>query len=247
VLSKLKKILHENKFDIVNENPDLVIAIGGDGAFLRMVKSENYNSDVIYVGINAGTLGFFQEIRIDAIESFIEALNNNCYQIEEVGVQETVIYADSEYAYNSINEIVIRERDLNTAFLGVYINGNKLENFVGDGLLIATSAGSTAYNLSFGGSIIYNTLHTLQITPVAPLNSRAYRNLLNSVITPEKASIRIIPGNDRNNILISVDGDNKIIDKVKYIDTKVDNKRLKFLRLESYNFWETVNDKFLSN
>lgn len=247
-LSILREGLEQNNFTIVDDNPDLAITIGGDGAFLRMVKGEEYNSDLIYVGINAGTLGFLQEIKINDIDNFIECLNNNNYKIDKVGVQETTILTDDiSNVYYSINEIVIREIDLNTSFLSVSINGNVLEKYVGDGLLIATSVGSTAYNLSFGGSIVYSALHTLQITPIAPLNSKAYRSLLNSVVVPEKASIRIVPMNNKVNLLISVDGENKRLNNVKQINTLVDDKRLQFLHLENYSFWEKVNDKFLSN
>jgi NAD+ kinase len=248
VLIDLKKLLEKNDFNIVTEKADLVIAIGGDGAFLRMVKSEQYDSNLIYVGINAGTLGFLQEIKKSDIANFISCLNDNSYRIEEVGVQETDVYTDNnKEVYYSLNEIVIREKDLNTAYFKVSIKNNLLENYVGDGLLIATSVGSTAYNLSFGGSIVYNTFHTLQITPIAPLNSKAYRNLMNSVIVPEKDEIRIAPINNRSNLLLSIDGDNKVFDNVKYIDTKVDSKRLRVLRLNSYNYWEKVNEKFLAD
>jgi NAD+ kinase len=248
VLIKLTDILNQNDFEIVDNNPDLAIAIGGDGAFLRMVKSENYNSNIIYVGINAGTLGFLQEIKIDEINNFIECLNNESYSIEEVGLQSTIIKTKSkEDVYCSLNEILVRESELNTVFLDVYIDNNKLESYVGDGLLISTSVGSTAYNLSFGGSIVYETLHTLQITPIAPLNNKAYRNLLNSVIVPEKAQILLIPTKDKNNLLISIDGENKIHNEVEYIDTRVSDKKLKFIRLKNYNYWKTINDKFLSN
>jgi NAD+ kinase len=248
VLIKLTDILTENNYEIVDTNPDLAIAIGGDGAFLRMVKSENYNNDIIYVGINAGTLGFLQEVKIDEINDFIHCLNDERYSIEEVGLQKTIIKTkEKEDTYCSLNEILVRESELNTVFLDVSIDENKLESFAGDGLLIATSIGSTAYNLSFGGSIVYEALHTLQITPIAPLNNKAYRNLLNSVIVPEKTQIVLIPSKDKNNLLISIDGENRIYNDVDEINTRVSDKKLKFIRLKNYNYWKTINDKFLSS
>lgn len=248
VYRKLKKLLKEYKFLVVDKDYDLGIAIGGDGSFLRMIKNANYDSNICYVGINAGTLGFLQEIKDNDLKNFIEALNQNRYVVEEVGIQESVITTmNDEIKCYSLNEITIRERDLNTTFLEVRINNHVLEKFVGDGLLISTTVGSTAYNLSFGGSIVYHSLHTLQITPIAPLNSKVYRNLLNSVIIPEKTIIELRPDENKNNILISIDGENKIINNVKSILTSVGNKKLKFIRLENYNFCEKINDKFLSN
>lgn len=247
VFKLLKEKLLSNNFEIVETDSDIVIAIGGDGAFLRMVKRENYNSDCLYVGINAGTLGFLQEIKISDLDYFVECLIKDEYHIDQVGVQETTVIAENETVeFCSLNEIVVREKDLNTIILNVSINGDYLEKYVGDGLMVATSVGSTAYNLSFGGSIVYNAIHTLQITPIAPLNNKAYRNILNSIVVPEKVSIKFEPVPGKDNLILSIDGENKIIDKVKVLETKVDDKRLKFLRLENYSFWEKINDKFVS-
>ncbi len=248
IYRKLKKLLNEYNFDIVDNQYDLAIAIGGDGSFLRMIKKNNYNSDIIYVGINAGTLGFLQEIKANDLQNFIDALNENRYLIEEVGIQESIINTSNEQLKcYSLNEILVREKDLNTIFLEVKVNNHILEHFAGDGLLIATTVGSTAYNLSFGGSVVYHSLHTLQITPIAPLNSIAYRNLLNSVIIPANTIIELIPKEGKNNTLISIDGENKIITDVRSIITSVGNKTLKFIRLEDYSFCEKINSKFLSS
>jgi len=248
ILEKVKEKLLTENFEIVDDSPDLAIAIGGDGTFLRMIKKFNYDSNITYVGINAGTLGFLQEVKIEDIDLFIMALNTNSYKMENIGVQETSIETDkTKDMHYSLNEIVIREKDLNTAKFNIIIDDAEFEKFVGDGILIATSVGSTAYNLSFGGSIVYNTLHTLQITPIAPLNSKTYRPLLNSLIIPENIVIEIIPSKSKSSLLLSIDGDNKIYNNVRSIKTVVTNKRIICLRLENYNFFEKISDKFISN
>ncbi|MCD8562406.1 MAG: hypothetical protein LRY26_01350 [Bacilli bacterium] len=172
------------------------------------MKAFNFNSDLIYVGVNTGSLGFLQEVKPEDLECFVDSLYNGNYKLEKVKVQETEVLTESGiYLYYSLNEILIREKDLNTVILDIKINDAKLEKYIGDGVLIATSIGSTAYNLSFGGSIVQSDLHTLQITPIAPLNNKVYRNLLNSIIIPEHNLIEIIPSNKR--LMISVDGDIK--------------------------------------
>ena len=153
--NNVKEVLLKNNFEIVGKDYDLAIAIGGDGSFLRMLKHNTFNSNIYYVGINAGTLGFLQEIKPSEVEEFIANLNNNNFDIEEVGIQETTINTgDANSTFYSLNEIVIRDKELNAIKMDVEIDNNKLETFVGDGLLISTSIGSTAYNLSFGGSIV---------------------------------------------------------------------------------------------
>jgi NAD+ kinase len=243
---KLVGLLTNNHFQMVDDNPDLAIAIGGDGAFLRMIKASKFNENTLYVGINTGTLGFLQEVKVDDLELFIETLNNNQYKIDKIGIQETTIITDeTKYHFNSLNEIVVREKELNTVIMQVFIDGACIERYIGDGLLISTSIGSTAYNLSFGGSIVYNNLHTLQITPIAPLNNQVYRNLLNSIIIPEHTEILMKPL--KKDLLVSIDGENIAMDDVKEIRTAVKNSKLQFLRLETYNFYEKINEKFLTN
>lgn len=246
---KIKELLIQklkaNNINIVDNDHDLGIAIGGDGSFLRMIKENNFNSNIYYIGINAGTLGFAQEISIENIDEFINNLNNNNFIVEELGVQENDIYTnESNSKFYSLNEIVIREKDLNTVKLSIYIDGFLFENFVGDGILVSTSFGSTAYNLSFGGSIVYNTFHSIQLTPIAPLNNRSYRNLINSVVLPQNKKITIIPDNTRN-VIITIDGENNVYTNVSRIETVVKQKTIKCLRNKDYNFVKKINEKFL--
>lgn len=229
---------------VESDEYDLAIAVGGDGSFLRMVKYTNFNSDCLYVGINAGTLGFAQEVSLNNIDEFIRDIKNGNYKVDTIGVEKTkVVTNEGDSNFFSLNEIVIRDKELNTAVLDVLVDDVYLEEYHGDGLLIATSFGSTAYNLSFGGSIIYNTFHTLQITPIAPLNNKSYRSLLNSVVLPEDKLVKIIPKN--NNILVTIDGENKIYDNVLYIETTIKEKRIKCLRSKDYDFSLKINEKFL--
>lgn len=239
----VKKKLLKNGL-IESDEYELAIAVGGDGSFLRMVKQTNFNSDTLYVGINAGTLGFAQDITLSDLDDFINDINEGNYKVDTIGVQKTkVITSSGIYNFYSLNEIVIRDKDLNTLVLDILIDNAFLEEYHGDGILIATSFGSTAYNLSFGGSIIYNTFHTLQITPIAPLNNKSYRSLLNSVVLPEEKIIKVIP--KTKNLLITIDGENKLYDEVDYIETSVKDKRIKCLRGSYYDFSIKINEKFL--
>ena len=242
----VKEKLESANFQIVEDNYDLAIAIGGDGSFLRMIKSSNFNENCLYIGINAGTLGFAQEVNVEEIDKFILDLENNNYKIENIGIQEIEIKTpDTISKQLSLNEMIVRDMELNTANLKVLVEGVLLEDFVGDGLLLATSFGSTAYNLSFGGSIVYNTFHTLQLTPIAPLNNKSYRNLLNSVILPDNKEVVIKPFNRTKNLLITVDGDNNFYKNVDYVSSKVSGREIQILRMKDYNFIKKINDKFL--
>lgn len=246
IAERVKSKLLQKGFLIVEDNYDLAIAVGGDGAFLRMVKQNNFNSDIYYVGINTGTLGFLQEINKDDIDTFIKRLKSNDFKIEYLGIQETTIKTKKENdRFFSLNEIVVREKDLNTAVLDIKIDSVFLERFVGDGVLITTSTGSTAYNLSYGGSIVYPTFHTLELTPIAPLNSKAYHVLTNSIIIPENKVITLTPTKDKKNLMITIDGENAFYEGVEEIKTVVNQKRIACLRMREYNFINIVEEKFL--
>lgn len=249
---ELSKQTHQEVYDkLINEgfifdetNYDLAISIGGDGTFLHMVKDTGFNSDVLYVGINTGTLGFGVEVSINGIDEFIMNLKKDNYKVDYIGIEEIKINTkNGEPNFNALNEIVIREKTLNTFICDVKIDDSFLEKFIGDGLLISTSFGSTAYNLSFGGAIIYNTFHAMEITPIAPLNNKSYRTLLNSVVVPEEKRVVLIP--KKKDLLITIDGENNYYDDVISIEIFMGNKKIKCYRDTNYNFCKKINEKFL--
>ena len=92
---EVRKILHDkltsNDFEYKEKDYDLAIAIGGDGSFLRMIKENNFNSSIMYVGVNAGTLGFAQEVSVNEIDEFIEELKQDDYKVEKIGILENKV------------------------------------------------------------------------------------------------------------------------------------------------------------
>lgn len=245
--NEVKDKLIKNGFNMVENDYNIAIAIGGDGSFLRMVKETNFKSDVLYLGINTGTLGFAQEIHVNELDELIENLKTGNYKVNEFGVQETNLYSNNKNSkFYSLNDIVIRDMDLNTLKLDIFIDDALLEHFAGDGILVSTSFGSTAYNLSFGGSIIYNTFHALELTPVAPLNNKTYRTLANSLVLPQNKNIEIVPVSNKN-LIVTVDGENKYYENIDKIDTILSDKTIMCYQNIDYNFVKKINDKFLSN
>ncbi len=236
-----------NGFIISDNSFDLGIAIGGDGSFIRMVRNSNFDECPYYVGINAGTLGFLQEANEHEINRLIRAIQNGEYKLDEIYIQETVInHNDKEDRIYSLNEIIIRDANLKTAKLDVFVDNDLLEVFTGDGLLISSTIGSTGHNLSYGGSIVYSDLPTLQITPLAPINSKAYTNLVTSIIIPRNKDIMIIPSGYTSDMMLTIDGEHSTFNNVGSIDTYIRDKKIKCLRFRDSNFSRKVNEKLLS-
>jgi NAD+ kinase len=243
----VKESFIKEGFTISDNNYDLGIAIGGDGSFLRMVKATKYDSNPYYVGINTGTLGFLQEVKKDEVDKLIEEIKEEKYKIDEIGIQETRIkHKNGINDYCSLNEIVIRDEKLKVLRASIFINNDLLEVFNGDGILIASSQGSTAHNLSYGGAIVPGVFSTLQITPMGPINSKAYQTLTNSVIVPSNVEVIVKPETRTKNVMVSVDGDNPVYEEVESINTSIKDKKIKCLRFSHYNFPQKINEKLLS-
>ncbi len=248
---KLAKLVKDsfikNGFILSDDSFDLGIAVGGDGSFIRMVRNSRFDESVKYIGINAGTLGFLQEANEHEINKLIRVIQNNDYKLDEIYIQETdIVHEDKEDRLYSLNEIIIRDEFLKTVKFDVLVDNDLLETFVGDGLLIASTIGSTGHNLSYGGSIVYSDLPTLQITPLAPINSKAYTNLVTSIIIPKDKEIMILPTEFTKNLMLTIDGEHSTYQNVDTINTYVKDKKIKCLRFRDSNFSRKVNEKLLS-
>ena len=230
----------------LTEDVVLLICIGGDGTTLRAIHSYDF-PEVPIVGINTGHLGFFQEIRPDQVEDFIEDFKAGRYTLQPItAVQAEVETADERFLYKGINEIVLRGGNAYSTHLNISIGGSFIEKFSGDGILIATSTGSTAYNYSLGGSIVDPRLKLLQATPIAPINTTAYRSFTSSILLPPDLELVIEPENERHHeTKIINDGNEHLFTDVKRIRVGLSDTVTKLVRFENYDFWNKVKTKFL--
>ena len=129
--------------------------------------------------------------------------------------------------------------------LYICIDGVSIEKFSGDGILVATSAGSTAYNYSLGGSIVDPRLKLLQVTPIAPMNTTAYRSFTSSILLPADLTIGIVPEEEENKIFIMNDGIETGYSQVSEIHITASDKTVQLLRFKDYDFWDKIKTKFL--
>ena len=250
IKSKVYKLIKEFGFLLDPINPDIIISIGGDGTFLKSLKESNYNKNACYLGIHTGHLGFLQDIKPNEIRDLFYAIKSNNYKIDNIYLEDIKFYFQNKVIqYKALNEIVIREKNLKVLKVEVKLDDKHLEDFSGDGFLISTPTGSTAYNLSIGGAIMYPSINALQLSPLAPLPSSIhFANLNNNIIIPEDIDIKIIPKPvSKNKILAVIDGETLpfgfSIDK---ITVSIDKTPIKLLRLNNYDFCNRINEKFIS-
>ena len=243
---KFEALGYTASFDF-NADAVLNICVGGDGTFLRSVHKTAF-SEIPFVGINTGTLGFFQEISVLEIDKFIKNFQLGEYEIEKLDLLEGIIFSreHKEYKHNSLNEFVIRSQDTSIIHLDVFIDDNHLETFAGDALLVSTPSGSTAYNYSAGGAVLYRSLKGYQLTPLAPINSKAYRSLLNPLVIPSDSvlTIKRRPEDDKPTLVIN-DGLNIVCEDFDSIHVKTSPKWINKLQFNNNWYWFNIKDKFI--
>ena len=225
---------------------DLIFCIGGDGALLRLLRQYDFPEAPI-VGINTGHVGFFQEITMDGFDEFIRMLKEGNYHIQENSALSAEICTDSGIKnITAINEIVIRGEGERLMHLDMSIGDNYISRFSGDGILICTPAGSTAYNYSLGGVIVDPEVDMLQITPMAPVNNSAYRSFTSGIIVPTNKTIEILPAKDEDRFVVVIE-DGRIVarDDVRKVTVRVAEGKARIVRFRNYNFWSKVKDKIL--
>ena len=246
---KTKELFEKKGFEVsqkYREEAELNICIGGDGAFIRGVHNSNFPK-IPFVGINTGTLGFFQEISFDKIEKFIDDYLEQKYFVEKIRLLDCDLKTnDMVFTNKCLNDFVIKSNNSEVIHLDIFIDENHLETFAGDGLIISTPSGSTAYNMSAGGSIMYPTLRGFQLTPLAPIFSKVYRTISNSLVIPDTSTLKIVPlENQHKKISFVADGIEKDYTDVSYFEFKKSRFKLYKLVFNENWYWINMKDKFL--
>lgn len=249
VKNELIKKLNQRGYKVskrFDHDAELTISIGGDGAFLKAIHNNRFPKMPL-VGINTGHLGFFQEISPDEMDEFLDRYEAGDYKIEEISMVRADIYTKNrKFTLHAVNEIIIKGKHSKIIQMDVYIDDNHLQKFAGDGVMVSSPVGSTAYNFSLGGSIVHTSLHSLQLTPIAPLNSRAYRSLKSSLIVSGDTKIKLDPQSRyKNSTIIVVDGDEKEYWDLMKVEITMSNKWIKRILFKKDFYWHNLKDKFL--
>jgi NAD+ kinase len=168
------KDLSKNHLNI--KNIDLVLALGGDGLMLHLLHKYEQQNLPIY-GVNCGTIGFLMNAYDQ--EKILEKIENSKEAIIHPLRMQAIDANDDLHDNIAINEVSLIRQTNQTAKINIKINGKvRLKNLAADGILVATSAGSTAYNLSLRGPIIPLNANILALTPISPFRPRNWRGAL---------------------------------------------------------------------
>lgn len=229
-----------------SEKPDLVITIGGDGTMLQGFK-KHYHPNANFLGIHSGTLGFYADWDLEEANKLLEKIFDE--------TPETVSYPLIEFKIEtaqgeikeivSLNEAVIKSKDSSTFVIEVYANEQLFEVFRGDGLIVSTPTGSTAYNFSVGGSVLHPSVEAMQIAELAAINNREFRTLGRPFVMPKHHTLDLYPKDQRKDVFVSIDGTEYDISNIRRIRARVSDNKINFVRYRDFPFWQRVKEKFI--
>lgn len=230
------------------ENGDLIIAIGGDGTFIDSVTSTNFDKNKIYAGIHTGTLGFMQNLSENDIFTLIKYLQyEKKIKTRKVYVSKVVVNLKNNYKteYKALNETLIVGHNYSKISFGEYINGELLQNVTGNGIVIATNTGDTAYAMSSGGAIdLTNNCHLVCRLETAIKNAVFERFFTNPVVCSE-VLIKLKPS---KNINIIIDGIEKdlLSENLESVEVSMDGSYyINKIELEAFSKVKAIREKIL--
>ena len=220
------------EFDEMCKEADFLVALGGDGTLISLTRRA-YKYDKPILGINAGNLGFLTDINPENIDDFLEKFLKGEYRIDERMVIEIDYQGKKLYAFND----VVISKDVISSMIHIKVDTNEsfLNTYHGDGLIISTPTGSTAYNLSAGGPVVYPLTEGFILTPICP-HSLTQRPL----ILPSDFELEIEVKENISKLII--DGQ-EIYDLKEKIKLKKAEKPAKLIHRVERNYFEVLREK----
>lgn len=223
------------------QGTDLLISIGGDGTLLDTVQLVR-DSRIPVAGINIGRLGFLADISKNKVDDLVQAIHNGTYTTEN----RTLIHVDTNKDIFGdlnfgLNELTLQKTDSSSMItIHTFLNGEFLNSFWADGLVVSTPTGSTAYSLSCGGPIIFPTASSFVMTPIAPHNLN-----MRPMIIPDHTVLSFEVETRARYYLCSIDSRYKTVGRDFQVALRKENFHFKLLRMPESTYLNTLRKKLM--
>lgn len=231
--------------DIASFSPDCVLVVGGDGTMIRAARQLR-KYDVPLLGINMGTVGYLTEVDPGNLYEELDLLLEEKFIVEKrMMLRSRFSNGHSEVALNDI--VLTRVGNLRVIHFKIFVNGELLNTYSADGIIVSTPTGSTGYNLSAGGPIVEPTAKMIVLTPIC---SHALNTSSIVLSANDRLRIEICEGNNGTpeEAGISVDGNHTISMKTgDSVDIRLADETTKFLKINQVSFLETLRTKMRGN
>jgi len=225
--------------DDLDESIDCIISLGGDGTLLDTVTLVK-DKGIPVLGINYGRLGFLANIGKEDLHSAIQSLVERTYVLDKRTLihlnGDIPLFDDVPYA---LNEFTLQKKDSSSMIkIHTYLNGEFLNTYWADGLIVATPTGSTGYSLSCNGPVVFPDSKSFVITPVAPHNLN-----IRPIIVPDDNIISFEVEGRTDSYICTLDSRRQVVPKEAQIAVKKENFELSLIRLNENNFLQTLRNK----
>jgi NAD+ kinase len=225
--------------DELNETVDFLISLGGDGTILDTVTLVR-NKNIPILGINYGRLGFLAGIGKEELGNAVDALVNRTYVVDKrtlIHLNANIqLFGDAPFA---LNEFSIHKRDISPMVkINTYLNGEFLNTYWCDGLIVATPTGSTGYNMSCNGPIVFPESASFVITPVAPHNLN-----VRPIVVPDNYVISFEVESRSEQFICAMDARREIVHKDVQLAVKKESFTINLVRLNENSFLSTLQTK----
>jgi len=242
---ELPKDLRFSRLDRELPNASIVVCFGGDGTILHMAKAATRHGIPI-LGVNIGTMGFMAELESTELDQLVKLANDD-FMIDKRMMLDVTVHRDRDIIFHDIclNDAAITKGAIaRIVHLQVKCDGTQAMECGGDGIIISTPTGSTAYSLSAGGPIVEPDANSMLITPIC-----AHDVAARSLVVSEKRVITVeMSRNARRNAFLSVDGGKALRMNIGDIATiRKSPLTTKLVRLKDRSFYDVINMKFKNN
>ncbi len=245
--TRLNNLALNKGFTVVSDinSANIIISLGGDNAFLQATRKTGFRDDCLYVGINTDQLSFYTDFTLKHPEAMFDAIMNEELEVRRYPVIEVTI--DERMSFYCLNECSIRSHVTKAFVMDVYIDDFLFETFRGDGMIISTPTGSTAYNKSVNGAVIDPTLPSMQVSEIASLNNNEYRTLGSSFVLGlgRALTLKVDQKGGNTYSAIAVDNEALNVGHAKKLQVQLADRHINVLKLKTNSFWQRVKRKFL--
>lgn len=218
---------------------DFIFSIGGDGTLLESVM-QSRSRQIPILGINTGRLGFLATVSPNMVQTSLQALFDGQFQIEDRTLVRLLSDTDLFEDYNfALNDFTITKTDTSSMVtIHAYLDGEFLNSYWADGLIVSTPTGSTGYSLSCGGPVVLPTNDVFVITPISPHNLN-----VRPMIIPDKSQLSFRVESRSSNFLVSLDSRFRIVDETVTLTVKKELFKARLVKLNQDNFVQTLRTK----
>lgn len=227
------------------EDANIIVSIGGDGAFLQAVRKTGFRQDCLYTGITrSDEAGLYCDFNLDNYDQMFHSILHEEMEVRRFPVIQLKVNGETDFY--CLNEMSIRSTIIKTIVIDVNIDGKHFETFRGDGLIVATPTGSTGYNKSTNGAVIDPRIPCFQVSELASLNNNRYRTLGSSFVLDKNRTLKLDIVQDGNNYpVVGLDNEAYPMKQIKNITVTLSDKVIKTVKMKNNSYWDRVKRTFL--